>query len=231
MDGRQLNEGWNDVIYEGPTQSVEDAIASIRPYVRRIWVRRNDTWYMYDPYDSIGTDLYTLKSGEKVHILVTEDCFWEWEYVGPPLPPPDIPPFARLMTTLTPIEPPAEVAPRKYVINQTVAIYNDGGPGKCRIYVRDMSPNTSFTFASADLRAGEYWHPRLAVFMPDAETFTFRVTGESYKDGRWVIDTQTELLTVERAVEVPFELPGWVLPVGIGAVAIGAGVLIARRPR
>lgn len=239
MNGVQLYEGWNEnVIYLGPTQLVTYAIANIKHLVRRIWVYRDGVWLMYDPYDPYGTDLHDLRHGEAVNILMLDDAFWIFDYEEEPEPPPDIPPFCEVIGEVHVV---SEAYPKEYVVNQTVAIKNTGGPGRCRIYVRDMSPSTSFTFASMELRADEIVHPRLAIFMPDAPSFSFIVTGESYKNGTWVVDTYTDRFTVKGLEpiedpwepppddEVPLALP-WV-PIGLAAGGILAAVILGRRER
>lgn len=67
----------NDVTYMGKTQPVEDAVASILPYLQIIWHSEGDNlWTSWDPV--FPSDLVTVVHGRRCVVHVTEDCFWSW---------------------------------------------------------------------------------------------------------------------------------------------------------
>ena len=80
--GVQLTKGWNEVTYGGTTSPIEEAIASIRQYLVRVWIQRGDRWYMYDPADPVGSDLKTIYTEELVWVDVTQDAYWSWPITG-----------------------------------------------------------------------------------------------------------------------------------------------------
>ncbi len=64
---------WVD-LEEDPPILVEDALASIGDKVIRVWGFYAGQWQMYDPSDSLGSDLTGLMRGRAYWIKVSEDC-------------------------------------------------------------------------------------------------------------------------------------------------------------
>ena len=80
MSGAYLEPGaHNYVMYTGETMDIEDAVIDIAAFIVNIWHYEApfDEWYMYDPLDPIGTDLYVMEQGKIYQIRVTQRCFWE----------------------------------------------------------------------------------------------------------------------------------------------------------
>ena len=78
--GIQLNTGWNNgLTYGGSSGPLATVMASVWPYVQRIWVYRVGVWYMYDIADPGGSNLTTLIAGESISgILMSQAAFWTW---------------------------------------------------------------------------------------------------------------------------------------------------------
>ncbi len=50
---------------------IKEQLASIQQNLVRVWISRNGVWYMYDPADMQGSDLYEIYQGDTVSIYVT----------------------------------------------------------------------------------------------------------------------------------------------------------------
>ena len=77
--GVQLAAGQNIVTYNGLPYPVPFPFWSVQQYLVRVWIQRDSTWYMYDPKDTVGSNLKDVRYGEKVYINVSQSCYWNWD--------------------------------------------------------------------------------------------------------------------------------------------------------
>ncbi|MDP3064553.1 MAG: hypothetical protein Q8O40_15285 [Chloroflexota bacterium] len=69
--GIALVTGWNTVVYTGPAQSFNTAIASILPYLVIVYVLQEGIWVQVVSGD-------TMIPGATYSIRVTQNCLWTW---------------------------------------------------------------------------------------------------------------------------------------------------------
>ena len=79
VNGVDLSEGWNLVGFSSPaSQNITDAISSIDGDVVSVWAYQNGEWRIYDPQDSVSSDLTTLDPGYGYWINMNVPSVWTY---------------------------------------------------------------------------------------------------------------------------------------------------------
>jgi|GEM_PF-5847830 len=174
-----LYAGWNDVHYTGVTQSVEDAFASILPYLVAVYYWDGSGWV-------IPT---TMVTGNDYSINVSQDCVWTFEVPG-------VVPCEITITAPSSAEEGGAV--NAAVTVENVSAYNYSY--KATIYaVPDLYPDYAIGSIDQVITSGSSVTRNVSFTMPDCNV-TVYIYVERWSTDHWVYDGSASKVV---SLEVP----------------------------